>query len=88
MRMGVHKDKIADSLSEADQIMLFQPADIDWGLQSVVSELGDKGRLFSSTDAIINELLAMMKPNDQIIIMSNGGFEGLHQRLLTAMDAN
>ena len=88
MRMGVHKDKIAASLSEADEVMLFQPADLDWGLESVVRELGDKARLFNSTDAIINELLVMMKPNDQVIIMSNGGFEGLHQRLLTAMDAN
>lgn len=88
MRMGVHKDKIAAALSEADQVILFQPADIDWGLESVVSELGNKGQLFSTTDAIINELLAVMKPTDHVIIMSNGGFDGLHQRLLKAMDAN
>jgi len=88
MRMGVHKDKIAASLAEADEVLLFQPADIDWGLDSVIAELGDKGRLFSSTDAIIETLITVMKPNDQVIIMSNGGFEGLHQRLLSAMDAD
>jgi len=88
MRMGVHKDKIAASLSEADEVILFQPADIDWGLDAVVNELGNKCRLFNSTGAIISEITALMKPKDHVIIMSNGGFDGLHQRLLSAMDAN
>lgn len=87
MRMGVHKDKLADSLRLADIVVLSQPADIDWGLESVVDKLGQKARLYDTTDAIINELLNIMQPDDHIIIMSNGGFDGLHQRLLSAMDA-
>ena len=87
MRMGVHKDKLAASLQLADQILLSQPADIDWGLDSVVNELGDKAGLFNATDAIINELTGMMKAGDHIIIMSNGGFDGLHKRLIAAMEA-
>ena len=87
MRMGVHKDKLAASLQLADRVLLSQPADIDWGLKSVVDELGDKAGLFSATDAIINALTGMMKSGDHIIIMSNGGFDGLHKRLIAAMEA-
>jgi len=87
MRMGVHKDKLAASLQLSDRVLLSQPADIDWGLQSVVDELGEKAGLFNATDAIINELTGMMKAGDHIIIMSNGGFDGLHKRLIAAMEA-
>lgn len=87
MRMGVHKEKLAASLAEADQVFLFQPADIDWALDSVISELGDKARLCNSVDDIIADIIGMMQTNDHIIIMSNGGFDGLHQKLLIAMDA-
>ncbi|MDH5517492.1 MAG: UDP-N-acetylmuramate:L-alanyl-gamma-D-glutamyl-meso-diaminopimelate ligase [Gammaproteobacteria bacterium] len=87
MRMGVHKAKLAASLSEADAVFLFQPADMDWALDEVISELGNKARLFNAVDDMINELMAMMTSDDHIMIMSNGGFEGLHQRLIKAMEA-
>ncbi|MDH5394285.1 MAG: UDP-N-acetylmuramate:L-alanyl-gamma-D-glutamyl-meso-diaminopimelate ligase [Gammaproteobacteria bacterium] len=87
MRMGVHKAKLAASLAEADQVFLFQPADMDWALDEVIDELGNKARLFNAVGAMIDELMAIMNSGDHIMIMSNGGFEGLHQRLKTAMDA-
>jgi len=87
MRMGVHKAKLAGSLSLSDQVFLFQPAEIDWALEEVISELGDKARLFNAVDDMINELVQIMKPDDHIMIMSNGGFDGLHQRLLAAMES-
>jgi len=87
MRMGVHKDKLAASLALSDQVFLFQPADIDWALDTVIDELGEKARLFNSVDAMISELQRMMKPDDHIMIMSNGGFDGFHQRLIAAMEA-
>lgn len=87
MRMGVHKEKLAASLAEADQVFLFQPQDIDWALDSVINELGDKARLCNSVDDMIADIIGMMQTNDHIMIMSNGGFDGLHQKLLKAMDA-
>ena len=87
MRMGVHKDKLAASLMLSDQVFLFQPKDIDWALEEVINELGDKAKLFSSVDDMIKELVQMMKPEDHIMIMSNGGFDGMHKRLLLAMEA-
>ncbi|MCK5335733.1 MAG: UDP-N-acetylmuramate:L-alanyl-gamma-D-glutamyl-meso-diaminopimelate ligase, partial [Gammaproteobacteria bacterium] len=61
--------------------------DIDWALEEVINELGDKAKLFSSVDDMIKELVQMMKPEDHIMIMSNGGFDGMHKRLLLAMEA-
>ncbi len=87
MRMGVHKDKLAASLMLSDQVFLFQPKDIDWALEEVINALGDKAKLFSSVDDMIKELVQMMKPEDHIMIMSNGGFDGMHKRLLLAMEA-
>lgn len=87
MRMGVHKEKLAASLAEADEIFLFQPADIDWALDSVINQLGEKARLCDSVDVMIKQLVLMMQAGDHIMIMSNGGFDGLHQKLLTAMRA-
>lgn len=87
MRMGVHKSKIAASLALSDKVFLFQPENIDWALDDVVDELGDKARLFRSVDAMIEELKIMMKPEDHIMIMSNGGFDGFHKRLILAMES-
>lgn len=85
MRLGVHKQQLPAALSSADNIWLYQPAEVNWDMASVVEALPQKGHLCHSTQRIIDELLAEAQPGDHIIIMSNGGFEGLHQRLLSAL---
>ena len=43
-------------------------------------------RVYQSTDAIIGTLVAELQPGDQVVIMSNGGFEGIHRRLMLALE--
>ncbi len=85
MRMGVHKKQLAQSLTKADAVLLYQPQDIDWDMQSVVNELGEKGQLLRQIDDIVSLLKQQAKPGDHILIMSNGGFGGIHQKVLDAL---
>lgn len=85
MRMGVHKQQLAASLKQADEIIMFQPADVDWDMQSVVNEAGDSAQLLRSVDSIVNLLAEQAKPGDHILVMSNGAFGGIHQKILNAL---
>ena len=87
MRMGVHKDSLSDSWQQADEICLYQPEGLDWNLSDVVAESKAPANVFSSTDKIIEHLLSQASAGDHILIMSNGGFEAIHQRMLDALKA-
>jgi UDP-N-acetylmuramate: L-alanyl-gamma-D-glutamyl-meso-diaminopimelate ligase len=88
MRMGVHKDALSNSWQQADAICLYQPENMDWDLADMVRQSETTASLFSSTQAIIDHLLSQAKTGDHVLIMSNGGFEGIHQRLLDALQGN
>ncbi len=87
LRMGVHKDTLAPSLAGADGVYLFAPPDLGWDAGAVARTVGAKAVTEPSVDALLARLLAELKPGDQVLIMSNGGFGGLHQRLLEALQA-
>ena len=85
MRMGVHKDALADSLQAADEVLLFQPENMDWNLTDVVTSSKVPTVVYNTTDKIIEKLCQQVAAGDHILIMSNGGFEAIHQRLLDAL---
>ena len=85
MRMGVHRDTLGPSLSAADSVWMFAPPDLGWDADAVVATLGAKGKLARSLDELVNGLAASTSTGDQVLIMSNGGFGGLHGKLLEAL---
>jgi len=85
MKMGVHQQTLAESLQEADRVIMFEDAGIGLSLSEIQAELGDKATVESSIDDIISTVKAEAKQGDEVLIMSNGGFGGIHQRLLTAL---
>ena len=87
MKMGVHKDTLAASLEKADLVYLYQGDELGWNIADAIGNNNESIRVFSSTQAIIDKLLLEVKADDHIVIMSNGGFEGIHQRLLDALTA-
>ena len=87
MRMGIHKDSLPASLADADRVMVFSPAALDWDAESVFARLGNKATVFDNTRAIVDTLRAEARPGDQLLVMSNGGFEGIHERILEALEA-
>ena len=87
MRMGVHQDTLAPSLSDADEVWLYTPPDLGWDASSVIASLGRRGHTSPDVDALARELVNAVRPGDHVLIMSNGGFGGLHGKLLTALQA-
>jgi UDP-N-acetylmuramate: L-alanyl-gamma-D-glutamyl-meso-diaminopimelate ligase len=85
MRMGVHRDTLAPSLSGADTVWMFAPPDLGWDVDAVVAALGSKGKVARSLDELLAGLARGATPGDQVLIMSNGGFGGLHGKLLEAL---
>lgn len=85
MRMGVYKDRLAPATACADEVIWYQPPGLDWSLDSVISQSQVPARLSTDLDASIRELVLSLKEGDRLVIMSNGGFGGVHQRLLRAL---
>jgi UDP-N-acetylmuramate: L-alanyl-gamma-D-glutamyl-meso-diaminopimelate ligase len=85
MRMGVHKNAMMEALQDADQILLYQPAGLDWDLSEVAASSKKSARVYNTTAAIIEQICASAKQGDHVLIMSNGGFEAIHARMLDAL---
>jgi len=85
MRMGVHKDELAPALQAADAVLLYQPADFKWDMAIVTGPLHGRARVFRTVDEIVAALGQELRPDDQVLIMSNGGFEGIHGKLLAKL---
>jgi UDP-N-acetylmuramate: L-alanyl-gamma-D-glutamyl-meso-diaminopimelate ligase len=85
MKLGVHREQLAPSLKEADKTWFFAPEGLGWDLQGAVSGMGDRVSLAASVDTLVQALRAEARPGDHVLIMSNGGFGGLHDKLLAAL---
>jgi UDP-N-acetylmuramate: L-alanyl-gamma-D-glutamyl-meso-diaminopimelate ligase len=85
MRMGIHKDSLADSLAEANQVVLYQPDDLGWDLDYVRSRCKPPCQVMSNIEAIIQFVTQTAQNGDHVLIMSNGAFGGLHKKLLDAL---
>ncbi len=81
MRMGIHQQQLAASLDNANVVCLYQPDDMDWDLSTVAADLGDKASVYTDIDVIVETLRAQLRPGDNIIVMSNGSFSGIHLKL-------
>lgn len=85
MRMGSHKAQLAQALQAADAVYLYQPAGLDWNLAEVVAEIGEKAQLLTSIDALVSSVTQQAQAGDHILVMSNGSFGGIHDKLLAAL---
>ncbi len=85
MRMGVHRDTLGPSIEEADMALVYAPTDLGWDLEGAMVGQGEKARVFSSVETIINYITGTAGSGDHILIMSNGGFDGIHARLIDAL---
>ncbi|MEB3754801.1 UDP-N-acetylmuramate:L-alanyl-gamma-D-glutamyl-meso-diaminopimelate ligase [Acinetobacter sp. MD2(2019)] len=87
MRMGSHKDGLAHSARLADEVIWYQPEGLDWDLQPVIAASSNHAQVSRSLDEIIARITTEAGEGDAVVIMSNGGFGGLHQKLISALSA-
>lgn len=88
MKMGVHKDEIAPSLADADQVFVFQPDTIPWQVSQITEALCQPAQWATSIDELVEQVTQVAQPNDHILVMSNGAFGGIHQKLLDRLAKN
>ena len=88
MRMGVHKEALNSATVAADYVFWFQPGDVNWGLESVVEQSTVPAALVKDIDDMIDRAIALFDDETHIVIMSNGGFGGVHHRLLDRLGAH
>ncbi len=87
MRLGAHRDTLADSLRGADSVWLYAPADLGWDAAGSLHTLGEKAHVAHDLEALIAGLGQELRSGDHALLMSNGGFGGLHERLLKSLAA-
>jgi len=85
MRMGVHRETLGPSLKGADEVWLYTPPDLGWDAATTVAVLRERAHLVPSIEALVTGLQPRLNSGDHVLIMSNGGFGGLHERLLEAL---
>jgi len=84
MRMGIHSSTLAASLEAADDVLLYSPPDLDWDLQQIVDEI-PAAQTFNSVSDIVSYVKGLACSGDHVLVMSNGGFGGIHQKLIEAL---
>jgi UDP-N-acetylmuramate: L-alanyl-gamma-D-glutamyl-meso-diaminopimelate ligase len=86
MKLGVMKSQLPDSLQDADLVFGYGSATgkdaLGWDLKESLAPLGAKAQAFDDLNLLMTAVKQAAKPGDHILVMSNGGFGGVHRKLL------
>ncbi|MGN6705123.1 MAG: UDP-N-acetylmuramate:L-alanyl-gamma-D-glutamyl-meso-diaminopimelate ligase [Rhodanobacter sp.] len=82
MRQGAHAAALAPSLADADGVFILQRAELPWDAGAVISALDGRGIAVPTVDTLIAELRRQVRSGDQVVFMSNGGFEAAPRRFV------
>ena len=84
MKLGVMKQALPASLVDADLVFCYG-ANLGWDASEALAPMGSKAKVFDNMEALVAAIASEAKSGDQILVMSNGGFGGIHQKLLTQL---
>ena len=84
MKLGVMKDVLPGSLKDADLVFCYG-ANLGWDASGALAPLGSKAVVEDDLCALIEKIAATARSGDHILVMSNGGFGGIHEKLLTRL---
>jgi UDP-N-acetylmuramate: L-alanyl-gamma-D-glutamyl-meso-diaminopimelate ligase len=89
MKLGTMKSALPGSLGDADLVFGYgAPSGKDalgWNLGEALAPLGDKSAAYDNIDSLVKAIAAAARPGDHVLVMSNGGFGGVHQKILDAL---
>lgn len=85
MRLGAHRDGLPASVAQADQVIWYAPPNLGWDLAATTAQCPVSSTVADNLDAIIAQVKAQATPGTHVVIMSNGGFGGLHGKLAEAL---
>ncbi|MDB6063232.1 MAG: UDP-N-acetylmuramate:L-alanyl-gamma-D-glutamyl-meso-diaminopimelate ligase [Verrucomicrobiaceae bacterium] len=85
MRLGVHLQKLAPATQHADQIIWYQPPGLDWSLGDVLASSSKPAQIYDNVERIVADLTQQVSGGTHIVFMSNGGFGGIHKKLVSSL---
>ncbi len=85
MKLGAHRDGLPDSVRQADQVLWYAPPNLGWDLAATAAQCAIPSQVCDTLEAIIEQVRQQARPGAQVVIMSNGGFGGLHGKLAAAL---
>ncbi len=85
MKLGAHRDGLPESVVQADHVFWYAPDNLGWDLAATVASSTVPTAVCNSLEQIISAVTALAAPGTQIVVMSNGGFGGLHSKLAEAL---
>ena len=85
MKLGVHKGTLAASLAQADSVYFLQPDELAWSVDEVAQQCTSPAYVSNNIDDLVEKICAAAKPGSHILVMSNGGFGGIHNKLLATL---
>ena len=89
MKLGTMAEKLPAALADADLVYCFGAASgkhaLGWNPAHVLAPLGDRVYASDDLDKLVARITADAQPNDHVLVMSNGGFGGIHGKLLEAL---
>jgi UDP-N-acetylmuramate: L-alanyl-gamma-D-glutamyl-meso-diaminopimelate ligase len=86
MKRGVMKDALPPSFAQADRVYIYT-AGIGWDARSLFALLGARARCEEEVDSLVSAIVAEARAGDHVLVMSNGGFGGIHDKLLDRLSA-
>jgi len=84
MKQGVMKDQLPASLAAADRVFVYG-AGLGWDAAAALRPLGERARCFDQLDPLVAAIAAEARTGDHVLVMSNGAFGGIHEKLLAAL---
>ena len=85
MKSGVHKDTLAASLHHADAVYIYQGDKVEWSVESLIKDCEAPCEVSTDLNVLVARITDGAQPNDTIVVMSNGGFGGIHDKLLNSL---
>jgi UDP-N-acetylmuramate: L-alanyl-gamma-D-glutamyl-meso-diaminopimelate ligase len=85
MKLGTHKAALAKSLAAADRVFVYQSPEVKWDVADAMRPLGSLATVQADPSRLIAMLAAEARPGDHLVLMSNGSFGGLHEKLLQGL---
>jgi len=82
MKSGVHKDTLPQSLIDADQIFIYQGDQVTWSVSDLIKQCQSPCQVEDKVETLVENIAQQAQAGDIIVVMSNGSFAGIHEKLL------
>ncbi|HKS93416.1 MAG TPA: UDP-N-acetylmuramate:L-alanyl-gamma-D-glutamyl-meso-diaminopimelate ligase [Gammaproteobacteria bacterium] len=85
MKLGIHRDSLAASLADADRVFVYQAPNVTWDVAGALQPLGTRASVSGEFSQLVDTVATEVRSGDHVLIMSNGGFDGIHEKLIARL---